>query len=207
MSESTSGGSVVQPSRKELPVWAERETAWGELLAGCAKGDQTALASLYDQSSALVYGIALRMMADPGDAEEVTLDVYHQVWRAARSYDRSRGSVTSWLVTLARSRAIDRMRSRAVRARSEEALDRHADTPSFTAGPDETTLARQRRQRILAAMTALSAEQREAIQLAFFSGLTHAELADRLKQPLGTVKTRIRLGIMKLREELGELVV
>src|SRR5580704_4890540 len=124
MSESTSGGSVVQPSRKELPVWAERETAWGELLAGCAKGDQTALSSLYDQSSALVYSIALRMLADPGDAEEVTLDVYHQVWRSARTYDSSRGSVTSWLVTLARNRAIDRLRSRAIRARSEEALDR-----------------------------------------------------------------------------------
>ena len=207
MSESTSGGSVAQPSRKELPVWAEREAAWGELLARCAKGDQSALASLYDQSSALVYSIALRMLADPGDAEEVAIDVYHQVWRTARSYDSSRGSVTSWLVTLARSRAIDRMRSRAVRTRSEEALDRHAAMPSFTAGPDETTLAGQRRQRILAAMAALSAEQREAIQLAFFSGLTHAELADRLRQPLGTVKTRIRLGIMKLREELGELVI
>ena len=147
------------------------------------------------------------MLADPGDAEEVTVDVYHQVWRAARSYDSSRGTVTSWLVALARNRAIDRMRSRAVRARREEPIDKHADAATGAAGPDETTLAGQRRQRIQAAMAALSPEQREAIDLAFFSGLTHAELADRLRQPLGTVKTRIRLGMMKLREQLGELAL
>jgi RNA polymerase sigma-70 factor, ECF subfamily len=207
MSEFISGGSVAQPSRKEPSLWADRDAAWRELLAVCAQGDQAALASLYDQSSALVYSIALRMLADSGDAEEVTLDVYHQVWRAAGTYDSSRGSVTSWLVTLARSRAIDRLRSRAVRARSEEALGKHADVPSFAAGPDEATLAGQRRKRILAAMAALSADQREAIELAFFSGLTHTELADRLRQPLGTVKTRIRLGMMKLREQLGELAI
>jgi RNA polymerase sigma-70 factor (ECF subfamily) len=206
MSESNSGGSVAQPNRKELSVWADRDAAWQELLADCAQGDQAALASLYDQSSALVYSIALRMLADSGDAEEVTLDVYHQVWRAAHSYDSSRGSVTSWLVTLARNRAIDRLRSRAVRARSEEPIGKHADVPTFAAGPDEARLAGQR-QRMLAAMAALSLEQREAIELAFFSGLTHAELADRLSQPLGTVKTRIRLGMMKLREQLGELAI
>ena len=175
MSESISGGSVAQPSRKEPSVWEDRDAAWRDLLAVCAAGDQNALASLYDQSSALVYSIALRMLADSGDAEEVTIDVYHQVWRAARSYDSSRGSVTSWLVTLARNRAIDRLRSRAVRARSEEPIAKHNDVPSFAAGPDEATLAGQRRQHILAAMAALSAEQREAIELAFFSGLTHAD--------------------------------
>jgi RNA polymerase sigma-70 factor (ECF subfamily) len=115
--------------------------------------------------------------------------------------------VTSWLVTLARNRAIDRLRSRAVRARNEEPIAKHSDVPSFAAGRDEATLVGQRRKRILAAMAALSAEQREAIELAFFSGLTHAELADRLRQPLGTVKTRIRLGMMKLREQLGELAI
>jgi RNA polymerase sigma-70 factor (ECF subfamily) len=207
MSESMSGGSVAQPTRKEPSAWEDRDAAWRQLLAVCADGDQTALASLYDQSSALVYSIALRMLADSGDAEEVTLDVYHQVWRSARSYDSSRGSVTSWLVTLTRNRAIDRLRSRAVRARTEEPIAKHNDVPSFAAGPDEATLAGQRRKRILAAMAALSAEQREAIELAFFSGLTHAELADRLRQPLGTVKTRIRLGMMKLREQLGELAI
>jgi RNA polymerase sigma factor (sigma-70 family) len=93
----------------------------------------------------------------------------------------------------------------AVRVRSEEPLGKHADVPTFASGPEETTLADQRRQRMLAAMAALSPEQREAIELAFFSGLTHAELADRLRQLLGTVKTRIRLGMMKLREQLGEL--
>ena len=207
MSESSSGGSVAQPARKEPSVSEDREAAWRQLLAVCAEGDQTALASLYDQSSALVYSLALRMLADSGDAEEVTIDVYHQVWRAARSYDSSRGSVTSWLVTLARNRAIDRLRSRAVRARSEEPIAKHSDVLSFAAGPDEATLAGQCRKRILAAMAALSPEQREAIELAFFSGLTHAELAGRLRQPLGTVKTRIRLGMMKLREQLGELAI
>ena len=207
MSESNSGGSVAQPSRKEQPVWPDRDAAWRELLAVCAQGDQAALATLYDQSSALVYSSALRMLADASDAEEVAIDVYHQVWRNARSYDSSRGSVTSWLVTLARNRAIDRLRSRAIRARTEEPMGSHTDAPTFAAGPDETTLAGQRRKRILGAMAALSPEQREAIELAFFSGLTHAELADRLGQPLGTVKTRIRLGMINLREQLGELAI
>jgi len=178
------------------------------LLVACASGDQTALASLYDQSASLVYGIAVKMLGDLSDAEEVTIDVYHQVWRAAKSYDSSRGSVTSWLVTMARSRAIDRLRSRTNRSRTEQlAGTRSADLPSIAAGPDETTLAEQRRKRILSAMAVLSPEQREAIELAFFSGLTHAELAERFKQPLGTVKTRIRLGMMKLREQLGELAI
>lgn len=199
---------MTQPTRKEQSVWADHEAAWRQLLVACASGDQTALASLYDQSASLVYGIAVKMLGDLSDAEEVTIDVYHQVWRAAKSYDSSRGSVTSWLVTMARSRAIDRLRSRTNRSRTEQlAGTRSADLPSIAAGPDETTLAEQRRKRILSAMAVLSPEQREAIELAFFSGLTHAELAERFKQPLGTVKTRIRLGMMKLREQLGELAI
>jgi RNA polymerase sigma-70 factor (ECF subfamily) len=177
---------------------------WEELVRGCARGDHAALSSLYDQTSSLVYGVALRVLSNPEDAEEVTIDVYSQVWRTAAQFEAARGSVMAWLVMLARSRAIDRTRSRATRMRVEAPI---ADTACFAAqdaGPDRVTEAGQRRSRVRAAMDRLSADQRRVVELAFFSGLSHSELADHLGVPLGTVKTRIRASMVKLRESLGE---
>jgi len=184
---------------------APRERLWRDYLGRCAAGDQGALAALYDESGKLVYSVVLRLVGDVADAEEVTMDVYTQVWNTARAYEDSRGTVTAWLITLARSRAIDRIRARRGRLKNETALPETLDLPSENISPERHSEETQRRRRILAALQTLPQEQREVLLLAFFSGLTHSELATRLAQPLGTVKTRLRAGMMKLREQLTPL--
>jgi RNA polymerase sigma-70 factor (ECF subfamily) len=184
---------------------AAKEAAWRNYLGCMATGDQLALAALYDESSQLVYSVALRLLGDVADAEEVTMDVYTQVWRNAAAYDDSRGSVAGWLITLARSRAIDRVRSRRGRLQNETALPETFDLPSQGTSPERQSEETQRRQRVIAALETLPAEQREVLRLAFFGGLTHSELAARLQQPLGTIKTRLRAGMMKLRGQLTPL--
>ena len=180
------------------------QSVWQHYVERTAGGDQGAFASLYDASRRLVYATALRIVGEPADAEEVTLDVYLQVWRNAKEYTGSRGSVVAWLVMLARSRAIDRVRSRASRSRWEEPFQEFAQFRSTEPGLDHNTEAGHRRYRVAAALDALPPEQREVLELAFFSGLTHTELAVQLNQPLGTVKTRVRQGMMKIRELLVE---
>lgn len=164
-----------------------------------------ALSALYDEASPLIYSVVIKVLGNQADAEEVTLDVFGQTWRTAQSYRASKGSVTAWLVMLARSRAIDRMRSRATRQRREEPIFEYTDFPSATSGPEQSTAEAQRRRRILVAMARLSPDQRKAVELAFFSGLSHSELAQRLELPLGTVKTRLRSSMLKLREFLAEI--
>ena len=134
----------------------------------------------------------------------LTLDVYLQVWRNAKNYTSQRGSVGAWLLMLARSRAIDRVRSRASRTRREEPFQEFAQFPSAQPGPDRETEDSQRSRRIASALDTLPPEQREAIELAFFSGLTHTEVAAHLNQPLGTIKTRVRQGMIKIRALLVE---
>lgn len=186
---------------------AEQDAAWRGYVGRMAAGDQSGLAALYDESSRLVYSMVLRIVRRTEDAEEVTLDVFTQVWKTAASYDASRGSVAAWLVMLARSRAIDRIRARASRDENELPLPDVFDPPTTRPTPERETQEAQRRRRVVAALSTLSADQRELLQLAFFAGLTHSELAARLNQPLGTVKTRIRTGMMKLREQLEPLAV
>jgi RNA polymerase sigma-70 factor, ECF subfamily len=142
-------------------------------------------------------------MGNEADAEEVTMDVYTQVWKAASGYDTSRGSVTAWLITLARSRAIDRVRSRTSRARKESPLPETYDAPSTAISPEQETEELQRRRFVLGALATLPADQRQVVELAFYSGLTHSELAEHLGQPLGTIKTRIRAGMTRLREQFA----
>jgi RNA polymerase sigma-70 factor (ECF subfamily) len=189
-------------SKPGLAPRAMRESAWKEYVGRAAVGDQSGLAALYDESSSLVYSVALRMLGHREDAEEVTLDVYTQVWRTAANYDPSRGTVAAWLVTQARSRAIDRMRARGGRMEREQPMVKFFDLEVDAPSPEQESEAGQRRRRLLAALATLAQEQREVIQLAFFSDLTHGELASQLGQPLGTVKSRIRLGMIKLREQL-----
>jgi RNA polymerase sigma-70 factor (ECF subfamily) len=179
--------------------------AWPKYVERCAAGDQSALAALYDASNRLVYSMALRILQDTADAEEVTLDVYMQVWKTAQGYSGNRGSVGTWLVMLARTRAIDRLRSRQSRTRLEDPLPEQPDFAADILNPEQEAQGARQRQRVLSALQTLTPEQREAIELAVFSGFTHTELAVRLKQPLGTVKTRVRQGMMKLRVTLEEL--
>jgi RNA polymerase sigma-70 factor, ECF subfamily len=180
-----------------------RDQIWLGYLRRCAEGDTTALSNLYDESSRYVYGMALRILHDTADAEEVTIDVFSQVWRSAGSFAAQRGSVLSWLVTLTRSRAIDRLRTQTAKVRrKEETLDSQFALRDEADNPEESATLEQERRRIRAALDQLSPEQREPLELAFFGGLSHSELAARLNQPLGTVKTRIRLGMIKMRELL-----
>jgi RNA polymerase sigma-70 factor (ECF subfamily) len=186
---------------------ALQEAQWRSLLTRIAGAEQAALGQLYDESSALVYSLVLRVLGNEADAEEVTMDVYTQVWKSASVYDGSRGTVTAWLVTLARSRAIDRVRGRTSRAKKEAPLPEAFDAPDGAISPEQKTEEGMRRFRVMAALATLPAEQREVVELAFYSGLTHSELAERLNQPLGTVKTRIRAGMTKLREQLGAMAL
>jgi RNA polymerase sigma-70 factor (ECF subfamily) len=178
--------------------------AWRQYIQRSATGDQSALAALYDESSHLVHTMALRILKNPADAEEVTLDVYMRVWNGAQSYRDERGTVGAWLVTLARNKAIDRLRSRGSRTRLEEPMPDHTELRSSGLDPEQEAQTTRSEQRVVNAMQSLPHEQREVLELAIFSGLTHSELALRLNQPLGTVKTRIRQGMMKLRVSLGE---
>ncbi len=194
--------SLIGGGAKPVPI-RQAEDDWSIWIAGAARGEQSALARLYDISNRLVYSVALRILSDPADAEEVTLDVYTQVWRTAKDYTPDRGAPSSWLIMMARSRALDRLRARGRRQGRETTLDTTADAASTDRAPDEAAYLEQASLRVKSAMAALAPEQREVIEMSFFSGLTHAELAERLGQPLGTVKTRIRSGMAKLREAMG----
>jgi RNA polymerase sigma-70 factor (ECF subfamily) len=176
------------------------------LVEQVAAGDQAALATLYDTTNRLVYGLILRVLGDASSAEEVLLDVYTQVWRQAASYDISRGTPLAWLTTIARSRAIDRLRSGWQDQQRKEPLETLGDAVADAANPEETTVASERQRLVRAALAELSPEQREVIELAYYSGLSHSEIAEKLNQPLGTVKTRTRLGMMKLREALAPML-
>ena len=171
-----------------------------------ATGDQSALATLYDATNRLIYSLILRVLGDVSSAEEVLVDVYTQVWRQAASYDANRGAPLAWMATIARSRAIDRLRSGWQDQRRKEPLEVLGDAPANAASPEETTAASERQRFVREALNLLTPEQREVIELAYYSGLSHSEIAEKLKQPLGTVKTRTRLGMMKLREALAPLL-
>jgi RNA polymerase sigma factor, sigma-70 family len=150
----------------------------------------------------LVFGLILRVVVDRSTAEEVLLDVYTQVWRQASTYDIKRGAPLAWLMTIARTRSIDRLRSGKHEHQNRESLDAIGEITSSTASPEADSVTAERRQLVRAALDTLSAEQREVIELAYYAGLSHSEIALKLGQPLGTVKTRTRLGMMKLRDML-----
>lgn len=183
---------------------AESEHTWVRLIAQIALGNERALAELYDATSRIVYGLVLRIVEEPSAAEDVTLEVYMQVWRTAGTYSPARGTILSWLVTLARTRAIDLLRSRRVRAQyAENSTQELFSLPHPGPNPQDSSVQAGTARVVRKALTELPAEQREAIELAFFAGLTQSEIAERKSLPLGTVKTRIRLGMVRLRESLG----
>ena len=178
-----------------------------ELMAGLADGETGSLEQLYDRYSSLVFSVSLRVLDDRQLAEDVTQEVFLRLWRQPRSYDAGRGRFLSWLMSVTRNRAIDEQRRITRRRRVEKPGD---DATSELPGPErfhdpqlEAVLAEDRR-RVRQAMTRLPPPQREVIELAYFSGLTQTQIARRTGEPLGTVKTRIRLGMRKLRGALEE---
>ena len=185
----------------QTPLMYEQE--WAGLLARIAAGDQPALAEFYDASSAKVFGLVMKILADRTVAEEVTMDVYTQVWRRASTYDTERGTPGSWLMMLAKTRAIDRFRSSYLERGRQVPLDQAAEVPGDAATPEQYSADLERQRLVQEAMASLSAEQRQAIALAYYWGLSQSEIADRLQLPLGTVKTRMRLGMIRLREVLA----
>jgi RNA polymerase sigma-70 factor (ECF subfamily) len=178
-----------------------RDQDWVALIRSAAGGDQSALAGLYDATSRLVFGLVLRIVGDRPTAEEVLLDVYTQAWRQAANYDEERGAPLAWLMTIARSRAIDRLRS-GKHEQYKEPLDAVREISDTDPNPEQATVDSERRRLVCSALEALPAEQREVVELAYYSGLSHSEIALRLGQPLGTVKTRTRLAMIKLRDML-----
>lgn len=183
-----------------------RDRVWIALIKRAAAGDQDALASLYDSTSRLVYGLILRIVSDPATAEEVMVDVYKQVWRQASDYAEGRGAPLAWLLTIARTRALDRLRAGWQDQQRKQPLDAASQAISQSANPEEMTVLAERQRFVRAALGSLSSEQREAIELAYYSGLSHSEIALQLGQPLGTIKTRIRLGMIKLRDQLRPII-
>ena len=188
-----------EPGRAPL-----REAAWGDYVRRCASRDESALAALYDESSQLAYSIAMRILQDEADACEVVMDVYKQVWEGATKFDEQRGSAAAWIVILARSRAMDRRRFRMARSRSALKVEELTDVISLQPSPEAMAIASQSGQSVTRALAAVPQAQREALELAFYRGFSHSEIADHLGEPLGTVKTRIRLAVARLREMLKD---
>ena len=190
------------PPKPTTPTAADASVRQVELIRGVAEGDQQALASLYDATSRTVYGLLLRILADASAAEEVLLDVYSQVWRQAPAYTEERGTPLAWLTTIARSRAIDRLRRGRLERQRTEPLDAATHGGAVGARAEDDLMAREVGTVVRAALESLPPEQREVIELAYYGGLSHSEIAAQRGLPLGTVKTRTRLGMMRLREML-----
>jgi RNA polymerase sigma-70 factor (ECF subfamily) len=183
-------------------VVSPAEERWRSHIRGIRARNPESLASLYDETSRFLYGLALRILGNQADAEEVILDVYQHVWNQSALYDDARGSVWSWLSVITRNRAIDRLRqsnNRRAREAPIEAVHEHAG-PGMV--PESLSILQQERKMVRHAMGALQEDQRRAIELAFFHGLTHTEVAEKLGAPLGTIKTRIRVGLRRLKEAM-----
>ncbi|MDR4460822.1 MAG: sigma-70 family RNA polymerase sigma factor [Nitrospirales bacterium] len=176
-----------------------------ELIGRIAQGDETALGTLYDKTGSHVYGLALRVLGDTTMAEEVTMDVYLQVWRQAGQFDQSRGNPMVWLAVLTRSRGIDRLRVGKKDREAREPLREVVEKPSPESDPEQSSFYLEQCRIVQQALASLPPEQREVIELAYFGGRSQNEIAIQIGEPLGTVKTRTRLSMIKLRSVLGHL--
>jgi RNA polymerase sigma-70 factor (ECF subfamily) len=207
-SESTVSGAAANPATASRGADID-----AELVRRMQAGDERALGAFYDRWYPIVNGLVARMLRSADDVEDVVEETFWQVWRQANRFAEGRGSVQTWILTIARSRALDRLR--ATRRRREESIDADGGEnlaslaeASFATAPNDPSLAVEHKERSLlirAALGELPREQREALELGYFKGLSQSEIAERTGQPLGTVKTRMRLAMQKLRDRLSPL--
>lgn len=200
------GQDGVTPDTLGAILYADRnkartpESDWAGLVQSVARGDHRALHALYEQTHRLVFTLAIRIVGDRETAEEVTVDVYHDVWRRAVEYDPSAGSVVGWIMNQARWRSLDQLKLRHRKKRSG-AEPAEAGRPAATNPADECET-REEVRRLQSALEGLTPAERQAIETAFFSELSYLDAAVKLNQPTGTVKTRIRSGLEKLRQAM-----
>ncbi|MEZ0577645.1 ECF RNA polymerase sigma factor SigK [Nocardioides sp. MH1] len=172
------------------------------LLQQSARGDRAAFAALYDGTASRVHGLVLRVVRDPAQAEEVTQEAFLEIWRTASRFDPARGGALSWMMTIAHRKAVDRVRSAEASSRRDTTYQQQNQTIDHDATADAAQASLEAR-RVRAAVAQLTDVQREAIQLAYFGGYTHTEVAALLDLPVGTAKTRIRDGLIRLRDTIG----
>jgi RNA polymerase sigma-70 factor, ECF subfamily len=180
-------------------------TELGELLGRVAVGDQEAFAQFYDRTSKVVFGIVVHILRDRAQAEEVTQEVYVDAWRTAARFDAAAGSAKAWLNTIAHRRAVDRVRSSERRSRREQRAFFESPVDPVVRDTSEIVVAFDESSRVRSALSALPEAQRDAVVLAYFNGQSHRDISESLHVPLGTVKTRIRDGLRRLRTQLGEV--
>ena len=189
----------ARPPLRPVPTTGTLVTPLEDLMAAVARGDQTAFEQLYQRLAAPVYGLIRRVLRDPAQSEEVAQEVLVEVWRTATRYDHARGSALAWVMTMAHRRAVDRVRAEQSAATREERVARNEHTTAYdeVAEAVETRLEQQAVRRCLGALTDV---QRESVTFAYYGGYTYREAAELLNVPLGTVKTRMRDGLIRLRD-------
>ena len=194
-------GTAPPPSEVQRPG-VHPEVRLADLLRASSRGDQAAFADLYDATAARVHGLVLRVVRDPAQAEEVTQEAFLEIWRTAARFDPGRGSALSWLLTIGHRKAVDRVRSAEASTRRDTRYH-HTNQPVAHDTTAEAATTTMEAQRVRHALHELTAAQREAIGLAYFGGYTHTEVATMLDLPVGTAKTRIRDGLIRLRDAMG----
>jgi len=192
---------VPTPRGEQSPGGGATDALAG-LLRRSARGDEQAFAELYDAVAARVHGLVLRVVRDPAQADEVTQEVFLEIWRTASRFDPDRGSPIAWLLTIAHRKGVDRVRSAEAATRRDTTYHDQTRSVDHDVTAEAATAALEAR-RVRQAMTTLTEVQREALELAYFGGYTHMEVATMLDLPLGTAKTRIRDGLIRLRDALG----
>ena len=195
MSDGQSGGNA--------PVTEIRDD--GALLRAVATRDKEAFQQLYERHSPMLFGLAVKILGDRVEAEDVLQETFVQIWKTAATFDDQRGKPLAWFIMLTRSRAIDRLRSRKTRARLTDSASKEETQITRKTTPADDAVASEEQRTVREALGKLPEEQRVPIEMAYFGGLTQFEIAQKLSQPLGTVKTRIRNGMIRLRAQLGSV--
>jgi len=193
--ESAPDGPAASPPRRPGDELSD-------LLRAAARGDQQSFAALYDATASRVYGLVLRVVRDPAQAEEVTQEAFLEVWKTSTRFDAERGSAMSWLLTIGHRKAVDRVRSAEASTRRDTTYHSQNQAIDHDATADAAQASMEAR-RVRAAMQSLTEVQRQALELAYFGGYTHTEVAKILDLPVGTAKTRIRDGLIRLRDKMG----